>query len=169
MIFTTENKPDKESGKERVVQATRFGDPEVLVPTQAPDPVAGPGQVAIGVSVAPVLTLETQIRRGWGGEYFDVKPPYVPGGGVAGEVISVGEDVDPGWVGRRVVARTDGGGYAEAIEASTDAAGELDGAITRVHPERIISFGIDESDLDPHLLTPNKRNVAEPPEHRGRN
>jgi len=60
-------------------------------------------------------------------------------------------------------------GHAEAIEDPTDTVGELDGAIIRVHPRRIISFGIDEGDLDPHLLTPNNRNVAEPPEHGGRN
>ncbi len=102
----------------RVVQATRFGGPEVLVTSEAPDPVAGPGQVVIDVSVAPVLMLETQIRRGWGGEYFTVKPPYVPGGGVAGEVVSVGEGVDPAWVGRRVVTDTgEGGGYAEQAVA----------------------------------------------------
>ena len=40
-----------------------------------------------------VLFVETQIRRGRLGEYFDVKPPYVPGGGVAGQVVSVGEGV----------------------------------------------------------------------------
>jgi len=104
----------------QVVQAIRFGGPEVLVTSEAPDPVAGPGQVVIDVSVAPVLMLETQIRRGWGGEYFTVKPPYVPGSGVAGEVISVGEGVDAGWAGRRVVSDTDGGGYAERAVAPAE-------------------------------------------------
>jgi NADPH2:quinone reductase len=43
-----------------------------------------------------------------------VQPPYVPGGGVAGRVVSVGPGVDPGWVGRRVLAVTgEGGGYVE--------------------------------------------------------
>lgn len=97
----------------RVVRAMRFGRPEVLVTGEAPDPACGPGQVVIGVSVAPVLMLEAQIRSGWGAEYFGAKPPYVPGNGVAGEVASVGAGVDAGWVGRRVVARTEGGGYAE--------------------------------------------------------
>lgn len=90
----------------RVVQVTRFGDPEVLVLSEAPDPVAGPGQVVIDVSVADVLFIDTQIRSGWGAEYFAVKSPYVPGAGVAGEVISVGEGVDSSWVGRRVVTDT---------------------------------------------------------------
>jgi NADPH2:quinone reductase len=96
----------------REVRTTRFGGPEVLATGEAPEPVAGPGEVVVGVSVVPVLMLEAQIRGGWG-EYFGVAPPYVPGNGVAGEVVSVGGGVDPGWVGRRVVARTEGGGYAE--------------------------------------------------------
>src|SRR6266545_4651852 len=87
----------------RVVEVTRFGGPEVLVPTEAADPVAAPGQVVVDVSAADVLFVETRIRRGGGGRYFDVTPPYVPGGGVAGRVRSVGEGVDPGWVGRPVV------------------------------------------------------------------
>ncbi len=105
----------------RVVQAMQFGSPEVLVTSEAPDPVAGPGQVVIGVSVAPVLMLDAQIRGGWGDEWFGVKPPYVPGAGVAGEVISAGENVDSGWIGRRVVADTgEGGGYAEQTVAPAE-------------------------------------------------
>ena len=105
----------------RVVQATRFGGPEVLVTSEAPDPVAGPGQVVVDVSVAPVLFVDTQIRRGWGGEWFTVKPPYVPGVGVAGQVLSVGEGVDPGWAGRQVVTDTgERGGYAERAVAPAE-------------------------------------------------
>ena len=96
----------------REVRATSFGGPEVLEVGEAPEPAAGPGEAVVGASVVPVLMLEAQIRGGWG-EYFGVEPPYVPGNGVAGEVASVGGGVDPGWVGRRVVARTEGGGYAE--------------------------------------------------------
>jgi NADPH2:quinone reductase len=98
----------------RAVQVTRFGDPEVLVTREVPDPVAGPGQVVVEVSAADVLALDAWLRRGEGVEYFGLEPPYVPGDGVAGKVISAGEGVDPGWVGRNVVATTGvSGGYAE--------------------------------------------------------
>ncbi len=103
----------------RVVQATRFGGPEVLELREQPDLVAGPGRVVIDVYAAEILFLDTQLRRGWGREYFKVQPPYVPDAGVAGVVSSVGEGVDAGWIGRRVVAGTGkrgeyaGGGYAE--------------------------------------------------------
>ncbi|MEV6860033.1 zinc-binding dehydrogenase [Streptosporangium subroseum] len=104
----------------RIVQVTEFGGPEVLVAGQAADPVAGSGQVVVGVSVADILSIEVQLRGGWGAEYFNLNPPYVPGSGVGGEVISVGEGVDSGWIGRRVVTGTDGGGYAERAVAPVE-------------------------------------------------
>jgi NADPH:quinone reductase len=43
------------------------------------------------------------------------------GSGVAGVVTAVGESVDPGWIGRRVIAYTDGGGgYAQRVAVATD-------------------------------------------------
>ena len=105
----------------RVVEVTEFGGPEVLVPREAPEPVAGPGKAVIEVALAEILFLDTQLRSGWGREYFDIRPPFVPGAGVAGTVVSVGGGVDPHQVGRRVVAGTsgagayNGGGYAERV------------------------------------------------------
>ncbi|WP_239089198.1 alcohol dehydrogenase catalytic domain-containing protein, partial [Micromonospora gifhornensis] len=98
----------------RVAQAMRFGGPEVLVPGEMPDPVAGPGQVVVEVAVAGITFVETQIRRGT--DRWHERPwlPYVPGGLVAGLVSAVGAQVDPAWLGRRVVASTgETGGFAE--------------------------------------------------------
>jgi len=36
---------------------------------------------------------------------------------------------------------------------------ELDTAIIRITPRRIISFGIDDTDTEPHLLEPDSRDV----------
>jgi NADPH2:quinone reductase len=108
----------------RVVQVTRFGDPDVLVPSEVPEPVAGPGQVVVDVVASGVLFVETQIRRGQLGEYFDVTPPYVPGGVVAGTVLSAGPDVPAGWIGRRVVADTDAA-YVERALVAVDALIEI--------------------------------------------
>ena len=105
----------------RSVQVTRFGGPEVMVASESPDPAPGPGQTVVSVSAVHVLFVETQIRRGWGQEYFRVQPPYVPGDAVAGQVILVGEGVDHGWIGRRVAARTrEGGGYADRALVSVE-------------------------------------------------
>ncbi|MFG1941791.1 zinc-binding dehydrogenase [Nonomuraea sp. NPDC048826] len=125
----------------RVVEVTAFGEPEVLVARDAPDPVAGPGEVLVEVVAVDVLFLDTQLRSGWGVEFFPVRPPYVPGDGVAGTVVAVGEGVDPGWAGRRVVARTgkpvrEGspvlapvGGYATKAVARTETLVEVPGGL----------------------------------------
>lgn len=97
-----------------IVEVEAFGGPEVLAGRDVPDLMAEPGQAVIDVAVVPVLFLDTQIRSGHASDWFPIKPPYVPGVGVAGRVASVGEDVDAGWVGKPVVAGTGGrGGYAE--------------------------------------------------------
>jgi NADPH2:quinone reductase len=74
----------------------------------------------VDVAAVDVLFVDTRIRAGWGKEWFQVEPPYVPGNGVAGVVREVGAGVDESWAGRRVLAYTgenDGmtptGGYAE--------------------------------------------------------
>jgi NADPH2:quinone reductase len=98
----------------RAILVERFGGPEELTAAEVPDPAAGPGQAVIGVAVADTLFVETQIRAGLARAWFTTQPPYVPGRGVAGEVIAVGEGVDPSWTGRRVVAHVDGA-YAERV------------------------------------------------------
>lgn len=93
----------------------------MLVPGEAPEPVAGPGQVVVDVSVAGITFVETQIRRGVDRWHSRPELPYVPGGTVAGRVGSLGEDVDPGWSGRRVIAGTgEGGGFAERAVAAVE-------------------------------------------------
>ncbi|MEV0620509.1 zinc-binding dehydrogenase [Nonomuraea sp. NPDC050404] len=103
----------------RAVWVTRFGGPEVLVTQETAEPVAGPGQVVVAVEFAEINFVETQLRRGISPGPPLPEPPYVSGGGVAGRVASVGEGVDPGWTGRRVVTRTatSSGGNAELAVA----------------------------------------------------
>ncbi|HEY2286774.1 MAG TPA: zinc-binding dehydrogenase [Streptosporangiaceae bacterium] len=101
----------------RVIEVTRFGAPDVLTPAIAPAPAAGPGEVVIDVAAADVLFLDAMIRAGRAAAFFPVRPPYVPGGGVAGTVGAAGDEAGPAWLGRRVIARTGAaggtGGYAE--------------------------------------------------------
>jgi NADPH2:quinone reductase len=107
----------------RAVLVTAFGGPEVLEMTSVPDVAAGAGQVVVDVAVAGVLSVDAMIRRGHGGDYFPVRPPYVPGVGVAGQVGSVGEGsdtADRAWLGRRVLADLEGGGYAERVVAPVE-------------------------------------------------
>jgi NADPH2:quinone reductase len=78
----------------------------------------------IAAGVADVLFIDTAIRAGRAAQWFGVRPPYVPGTGVAGTVTAVGAGVDPGLVGRRVVTRTGAGsgtgGYVERAVVPAD-------------------------------------------------
>ena len=49
--------------------------------------------------------------------------------------------------------------HADAPPATAPAGDELDPAIIRITPRRIISFGIDDTDTDPHLLQADARDV----------
>jgi NADPH2:quinone reductase len=101
----------------RAIEVSRFGGPEVLVPTRLPDPAAGPDQLVVAVGASDVMFVDTMIRAGRGVALFAQRPPYVPGNGVGGEVVAVGKGVGDDWLGRRVIAHTGGpggaGGYAE--------------------------------------------------------
>jgi NADPH:quinone reductase-like Zn-dependent oxidoreductase len=98
----------------RSVWITRTGPPEALEVRDGPDPVAGPGQVLVRVRASGVNFADVMARLGL---YPDAPPrPCVVGYEVAGTVEGVGPGVDGDLaVGRRVVALTRFGGYAEAV------------------------------------------------------
>ena len=101
----------------RAVVLRTFGRPENLVAEELDAPQAGPGEILVGVRLASITFVETQIRAG--------RPPHPPmapalpavlGNGVGGLVLAVGDGVDRALVGRRVVTTTGGaGGYAERV------------------------------------------------------
>ena len=96
----------------RAISVARFGGPEVLAAVEAPDPVAGPGELVVAASASDVMFVDTVIRSGRGVGFFPIRPPYVPGSGVGGRVISVGDGVDDGWLGRPVIAHIGSGAPA---------------------------------------------------------
>ncbi|MGW0228671.1 zinc-binding dehydrogenase [Actinopolymorpha singaporensis] len=103
----------------RAVWVSEFGGPQVLVPGEAPDPAAGPGQALVEVAYANITFVETQLRSGTGP--FTPTLPTIPGNGVGGTVRAVGTGVDPALVGGRVVTSTGGSGaYAELVVVAAD-------------------------------------------------
>ncbi|WP_103348498.1 zinc-binding dehydrogenase [Amycolatopsis sp. CA-128772] len=113
----------------RAVWLREFGGPEVLVPGEAPDPVAGPGQVVVEVVFANTTFVETQLRSGAPGP-FRVALPVIPGNGVGGVISAVGPGVDPELTGRRVVTSTGGSGaYAERVAVDAAAVFEVPPAL----------------------------------------
>lgn len=91
----------------------KFGGPEVLEWRQIDDPLPGAGQVLVSVEYASITFVETQVRAG-AGPFRKPTLPRIPGNGVGGPIVAVGDGVDPVLVGTLVVTPTGGeGGYAE--------------------------------------------------------
>ncbi|GAB3728406.1 zinc-binding dehydrogenase [Amycolatopsis oliviviridis] len=104
----------------RAITVSRFGDPSVLEQVELPTPEPGEGELRVAVTAAGVGWLDALIRRGDGPGVFEVEPPYVPGGAVAGTVDAVGAGVDEAWLGEVVVTSATGGyggGYADTVVA----------------------------------------------------
>jgi NADPH2:quinone reductase len=117
----------------RAAVVTEFGGPDVIQTRDWPDPVPTAGQVLVEVAAADVIFVETMIRRGLYGQFFDVTPPYVPGGSLGGRVRAVGAGVPEEWLGKTVVGRAIGfGAHAELALTNADlveVSGDLETAV----------------------------------------
>jgi NADPH2:quinone reductase len=87
----------------RTCEVTAFGGPEVLEPGERPDPVAGTGEVVVRIRAAAVNPTDIGTRSGSGRARMpELRPPFVLGWDLAGEVAEVGEEVTRYSVGDRV-------------------------------------------------------------------
>lgn len=112
----------------RVVEVREFGGPEVLRLGGRPDPVAGPGEVVVGIEFATINPSDLSARSGNTHRRVPGMPlPFVPGWDLSGTVLAVGEAVQRFKPGDRVIgmipwvpirARVGAYGEAAAVEES---------------------------------------------------
>ncbi|MGH1472730.1 MAG: NADPH:quinone oxidoreductase family protein [Cellvibrionaceae bacterium] len=102
----------------RAVLCKELGPPEKLVVEEISSPEVKAGQVLVNVGACGVNFPDTLIIEG----KYQNKPdlPFSPGGEIAGEVISVADDVKTVAVGDRVIAMCGWGGFAEEIAIDAD-------------------------------------------------
>lgn len=89
------------------------GGPDVLTPIREAAPLPGPGEVLIRVAAAGVNGPDLAQRRGHYAPPPGASP--LPGLEVSGEIAALGADVTGFALGDRVMALTNGGGYAEYV------------------------------------------------------
>ena len=95
-----------------------YGGPEVLVLRDAPDPMAGPGEIVVDIHAASINPADWKVREGLRRDDVKAVFPHVLGRDFSGVVRAVGEDVADFAPGDAVFAVTDRGqegAYAEAI------------------------------------------------------
>ena len=127
----------------RAMLTTAHGDRSVLeLDPDFPDPTAGEGDVVLDVRATAVNYHDIFTRRGMPG--IKIQLPVIVGSDIAGEVRSVGPDVDDAWIGKRVLVdpvfrsggrfgmlgETTHGGRAEQVLVQADQLIELPPEVT---------------------------------------
>jgi NADPH:quinone reductase-like Zn-dependent oxidoreductase len=100
----------------KAIQIKEYGEPDVLVLREVPDPVAGEGQIVAGIHAASVNPTDWKTRAGMRSDASLL--PWIPGCDFSGTVSAVGPGVTDFAVGDAVFGvppQGGGGTYAEAI------------------------------------------------------
>jgi NADPH:quinone reductase-like Zn-dependent oxidoreductase len=92
--------------RNRVVQVTRFGDPDGLEVVDAPLPTAGRGEVRVRVLASGLEYTDALIRRHLYPQTMCRRPPFVMGYDVVGEIDQLGDGVSGFQLGDRVADMT---------------------------------------------------------------
>lgn len=101
----------------RAVLLTGHGGPEMLRYGDAPDPIAGPGEVVVDIHAASVNAADYKVRRGTG-RYSDIRFPHILGRDFSGVVSARDASVADLAIGDAVFGVTEQGkegAYAEKI------------------------------------------------------
>jgi NADPH:quinone reductase-like Zn-dependent oxidoreductase len=120
----------------KALQMDGYGGPEVLVLRDAPDPVAGPGEMLVDIHAASVNPADWKVREGLRRDDVKTVFPHVLGRDFSGVVREVGAGVADFAPGDAVFAVTDRGqegAYAEAIAIKAALAARKPAALS--HPE----------------------------------
>src|SRR5262245_43650966 len=94
------------NSRNRVVQIGRFGGPDELKVVDAPLPVAGQDEVRVRVLASGVEYTDVVIRRHLYPQTMLLRPPFVLGYDVVGEIDQLGDGVSGFQLGERVADMT---------------------------------------------------------------
>src|SRR5690242_15538363 len=92
--------------RNRVVRVRRFGSPDDIEMVDAPMPTAGQGEVRVRVLASSVAYTDVLIRRHLYPQTMFLRPPFVLGYDVVGEVDQLGNGVSGLQLGDRVADMT---------------------------------------------------------------
>jgi len=99
--------------RNRVVRVSRFGGPDGLEVVDAPMPTAGRGEIRVRVLASSLNYTEVLIRRHLYPQTMRLRPPFVMGYDVVGEIDQIGDGVRDFQIGDRVADMTVVGSNAD--------------------------------------------------------
>lgn len=126
----------------RAIVMHRTGPPEVLGVENVPQPTPGPREMLVLTEAAGVNFAETRSRAG---AFLPMVPASLPariGVEAVGTVIAAGDDIDAAWLGRRVLAVTGNGTYAEYFTVAAHGATVVPDDVS---PIEAVAVGIQAS------------------------
>src|SRR5215469_11674958 len=106
--------------RNRIVQIRRFGSPDGLEVVDAPLPMAGRGEVRVRVLASGLEYTDVLIRRHLYPQTAHLRPPFVMGYDVVGEIDQFGDGVRGFQVGDRVADMTVVGSNATFLTLRAD-------------------------------------------------
>src|ERR1051326_3494466 len=130
----------------KAVLLTAHGGPEKLVYGDAPDPVAGPGEIVVDVHAASVNAADYKVRLG-GGAYnaaSKLQFPYILGRDFSGIVSALGAGVDDLKIGDAVFGVMDAGiegCYAEKVKIKAALVAKKRATLALDQPDRDLGLG----------------------------
>jgi len=95
----------------KAIVLRKHGNPEILITEELIDPVPGRGEVLISLEYAGINYADILTRKGLYG--WSVKLPHVPGMEGCGVIVDTGAGVDKDYMGKKVIAGSKNGMYAE--------------------------------------------------------
>jgi NADPH:quinone reductase-like Zn-dependent oxidoreductase len=87
----------------KVAEVTAFGGPEVLRPADRPEPRPADGEAVVRIRAAAVNPTDLMVRASRPPYMPQLKPPFVPGWDLAGEVTAAGHGVQDFSPGQHVI------------------------------------------------------------------
>ncbi len=122
-----------------------YGGPEVLVLREAPDPVAGPGEILVDIHAASINPADWKVREGLRRDDVQAVFPHVLGRDFSGVVRAVGAgvtDLAPGDAVFAVTDRGQEGAYAEAIAIKAALAAPKPAALSHAEAAALALTGL---------------------------
>ena len=102
----------------KAIVLRKYGGPEVLRPEETYDPVPGRDEVLVTLEYAGINYADILSRKGLYG--WSDKLPYIPGMEGTGVITDTGPGVDKSYIGKKVIAGSKNGMYAEKAVVPVD-------------------------------------------------